>query len=130
LEHHVAHTPLVQAHTELGDSMLPWAIGLFAVAAAIAVRELPWVRARGSARSRAEGPGAATATPRALSRTVAHGFGGRAVGIFVAALALIVAVGSIVTVYRIGDSGARAAWTGNFSQQAIPSRQQIPGAGG
>jgi hypothetical protein len=53
LEHHVAPSPLVRAHTHLGDTMLPWAIGLFVLAAAVAVRE---VRGAGS-RARASGPG-------------------------------------------------------------------------
>ncbi|MEV0689160.1 hypothetical protein [Streptomyces sp. NPDC050388] len=30
-------------------------------------------------------------------------------------LALVVAVGAAVQVYRIGDSGAKAAWQGRFS---------------
>ena len=33
--------------------------------------------------------------------------------------------GSVLTVYRIGDSGAQAAWTGQFSEQA-----QLPPGGG
>ena len=37
-----------------------------------------------------------------------------------AVLALVAAVGSVVTVYRVGDSGARAVWTGHFSAQAQP----------
>ncbi|MGO4754889.1 hypothetical protein AB4212_40880, partial [Streptomyces sp. 2MCAF27] len=30
-------------------------------------------------------------------------------------IALVVAVGAVIQVYRIGDSGARAAWQGRFS---------------
>jgi hypothetical protein len=37
----------------------------------------------------------------------------------IAVLAVVIAVGSVVTVYRIGDSGARAAWTGQFSEQPV-----------
>lgn len=47
-----------------------------------------------------------------------NGFGGRAGTLVLALLVLVVAVGSIITVYQIGDSGARAAWTGHFSEQA------------
>ena len=32
-----------------------------------------------------------------------------------AVVAAGVAVGSVITVYEIGDSGARAAWQGKFS---------------
>jgi hypothetical protein len=45
-------------------------------------------------------------------------------------LALVVAAGSIATVYRIGDSGARAAWTGKYSQTAIPSPSNQESQGG
>jgi len=34
-----------------------------------------------------------------------------------AVLAAAVSVGAVVDVYQIGESGARAAWTGHFSQQ-------------
>src|SRR5581483_7321076 len=39
LEHHLPRTPLIHTHTELGDTMLPWAIALFLVTVAIAARE-------------------------------------------------------------------------------------------
>ena len=32
LEHHVTPSPLIRAHIRLGDTMLPWAIGLFVLA--------------------------------------------------------------------------------------------------
>jgi hypothetical protein len=41
-----------------------------------------------------------------------------------AVLALVVAAGSVLTVYRIGDSGARAAWTGRFSPTPIAVHDQ------
>jgi hypothetical protein len=34
-------------------------------------------------------------------------------------LSLVVAVGSVVDVYRIGDSGAKAAWHDSFQQTAV-----------
>jgi hypothetical protein len=45
-------------------------------------------------------------------------WGGRGVSIGLAVVAVVVAVGSVITVYEIGDSGARATWQGKFSQQA------------
>lgn len=130
LEHHVARTPLLRAHTQLGDTMLPWAIGLFLVAAALAARELAHARGRTSRTvTLADGPGT-THAPRSVHgwrRTEAPG--GRPVTVVLAVLALITAVGSTVTVYRIGDSGARAAWTGQFSQQSTQSHHQTSGAG-
>jgi hypothetical protein len=130
LEHHLARTPLLRVHTHLGDTMLPWAIGLFLVAAALAARELLHARGRNShTLTLADGPGTTHAprTIRSWSRTEAPG--GRPVTVALAALALIAAVGSTVTVYRIGDSGARAAWTGQFSQQPARSNHQTQPAG-
>jgi hypothetical protein len=40
---------------------------------------------------------------------------GRLPAVALALVAIVGAAGSVVTVYRIGDSGARAAWTGRFS---------------
>lgn len=45
-------------------------------------------------------------------------------------MALIVAAGSVATCYRIGDSGARAAWDGKYSQTAIPSQSKKSGVEG
>jgi hypothetical protein len=127
LEHHVPSSPLVRAHTHLGDTMLPWAIALFILAAALAVREMQGARIRATA-SRVDQPGAARASGLLASTAVAArarrgvAIGGRPFGIVLAAVAVLVAAGSVVTVYRIGDSGARAAWVGHFSEQANPPR--------
>jgi hypothetical protein len=130
LEHHVERTSLVHAHTRLGDTMLPWAIGLFLVAAALAVREI--LRARAATSSHpvalAHGPGTTHAPRTAPSWTKAPG--GRPVTVALAVLALVVAVGSTVTVYRIGESGARAAWTGQFGQQSSHSHNDTDGSHG
>lgn len=86
--------PLVRAHAQLGDEMLPWAGGLFLLTAAV------WAL---------------------------HHFRDRLAGlrwlpvatIVVAVLAVAVSVGSVVAVYRIGDSGAQAAWHDNFSANPV-----------
>jgi hypothetical protein len=123
LEHRVERTALLRAHTELGDTMLPWTIGLAAVALAVLARKLLADRAlrRGSAVAVAGGPGTArtTSTGSEPARTAA-GSSGRVVSLVLAALAVVVAVGSVVTVYRIGDSGAEAVWSGRVSEQAQP----------
>jgi hypothetical protein len=118
LEHHVARTALVRDHTHLGDTMLPWAIGLFLVAAALAAREKLRGRGLPYRHTRADGPGTTHAAAVGTART--DGLGGRPATVVLAVLALLVAVGATVTVYRIGESGARAAWTGQFSQQPVP----------
>jgi uncharacterized membrane protein len=89
----VAKTPLVERHEELGERMLPWAVALFAVAVAM----WAWHRF-------------AKATGR-IRLTVS---------ILLAVAAIVVACGSVITVVQIGESGAAAVWTGNFSGQPAP----------
>lgn len=102
LERRVPDSPLVAAHAELGDGLLPWAAGLFAVALAISLLHL---RAR-----------------RAEKRT------GVVVTTVAAILAVVVSVGAVTEVYLIGDSGARAAWTGKIGPARAP--QKAPGENG
>lgn len=85
----VPATPLVARHAELGNTLLPWAIGLFVVAAG------QWVWWRG---------------PRARSVRAAST---PVVTVLIAVLAVVVAVGAVVQVYRIGESGSAAVWTGS-----------------
>jgi uncharacterized membrane protein len=79
---------LVQAHADLGRAVVPWAVGLVLVAAALG---WVWWRER-------RGPGR-TALPR-----------GAVVGLdFVA---LVAAGGTTVTTAQAGHSGATAVWSG------------------
>lgn len=96
LEEHVDSNALVRRHTELGDGLLPWAGGLFVLAT------LVWWTAR---RATASGSG----TPGSTGRSATP------LRIAAAVLSVAVAAGAVVDVYRIGDSGAKAAWHGNFS---------------
>ncbi|MET8610017.1 DUF2231 domain-containing protein [Streptomyces misionensis] len=95
LERHVDSDPLVRRHTELGDGLLPWALGLFVLAAFV------WWAGRRTAG--AERAGRWSALP---------------VRVVVGVLSVVVAVGAVVDVYRIGDSGAKAAWHDGFSKTA------------
>lgn len=120
LERRVPTSPLVQEHAELADSMLPWAIGLAVVALVVLGRGLATRRLR----SRSDGHAAADAEP-----------GGLVVGLVVGVVAVVVAAGAVLAVYRIGESGSRAAWTGRFgpepiAQQAPPDAGPLPGTGG
>lgn len=119
LERRVPNDPLVRAHVRLGDSLLPWVIGLAVVAAAV------WAVDRVAARSGAPRVpvtvgAAGDASERGMRET--SPLTGPAVRIVLAVLAVLVAAGSIVQVYRIGESGARAAWHSTI--------QQNPNAGG
>jgi hypothetical protein len=98
LERRVGPDPLVRRHAELGDTLLPWAIGLAVVAVAV------WALDRRPARVHAL---AATADRPADARPAWAGTPARVV---LAVLALVVAVGAVVQVYRIGESGSKAAW--------------------
>lgn len=99
LEQHVGSNPLVRKHAELGDGLLPWALGLFVISAVV------WWTARRSAPA-ADGTAGASSSPSILVRGV------------VVVVSLAVAVGAVVDVYRIGDSGAKAAWKDNYSKTA------------
>jgi hypothetical protein len=91
LEARVGNTPLILAHAALGRTLLPWAIATFVVAA------VQWVWFRFGS-SRVPGRPARVTLTAVLALAVA-----------------VVAVGSVVTVVRIGESGSRAVWTGSFT---------------
>ncbi len=103
LEEHVGSTALVRRHAELGDGLLPWAVGLFLLATAV------WWTTRRSAAAQAA-PGGRTRSTSSRSAVV--------VRVAAAVLSVGVAAGAVVDVYRIGDSGAKAAWQGSFSKTA------------
>jgi uncharacterized membrane protein len=92
LAERVGHTPLVDRHEALGNLMLPWTIALLVVAVAV----WAWHRF-----------GRATGRAR-MTVTIA-----------LAAAAVVVAAGSVVTIIQIGESGASAVWTGNFSEDPV-----------
>jgi hypothetical protein len=116
LEHRLPRTALLRAHTHLGDDMLPWAIGLAVVALALCGRHLLSAR-RPAADSTGSGH---QGDPGPIANRKHDQIGGRALTVALGVLAVLIAAGSVVTVYQIGDSGARAAWTGKFSPTALP----------
>ncbi|MFB6814034.1 DUF2231 domain-containing protein [Streptomyces sp. NPDC056347] len=103
LERHVGSDALVRRHAELGDGLLPWSVGLFLVSAAV------WWLHRGAARRTpgAAGPAGTVGVPLRVAASV---------------LSLVVGVGAGVQVYRIGDSGAKAAWHDAYSTTARSDR--------
>ncbi|MFC4033399.1 DUF2231 domain-containing protein [Streptomyces polygonati] len=105
LESRVGDDPLVREHTELGDGLLPWAAGLFLVTLAV------WWLGRRPAQSAEPAAGGASAgrarwTSPTVLRTAA------------VVLAVAVSAGAVVDVYRIGESGAKAAWHDNYDKSA------------
>lgn len=77
-------------HAELGDQLIWFALPLLACAAL-----LTWFGRR------------TEKSAQAASRTTAPG---RGLSLTVAVLAVVVALAASVQVYRVGDSGAKAAW--------------------
>ncbi|MFE2067913.1 DUF2231 domain-containing protein [Streptomyces sp. NPDC059467] len=98
LERHVTEDALVRRHTELGDGLLPWALGLFVLAAVVW-----WATRRGGQEQDRSGGGRLSSLP---------------VRIVVGVLSVAVAAGAVVDVYRIGDSGAKAAWHDAYDKTA------------
>ncbi|MER5525643.1 DUF2231 domain-containing protein [Streptomyces sp. NPDC002677] len=98
LERHVTEDSLVRRHTELGDGLLPWALGLFVLASVV------WWATRRTGEEQTPGQGSRWST--------------LPVRIAVGVLSVAVGVGAVVDVYRIGDSGAKAAWHDAYDKTA------------
>ncbi|WAC53948.1 DUF2231 domain-containing protein [Gordonia sp. SL306] len=92
LEARVPHTEAVEHHTQLGEQMIYWAGPLFALTFLWWAAHDERVRAFVS------------------DRFPVFGRAGRAVDWLLGAATLVVAIGSVITIYRIGDSGSRAVW--------------------
>jgi hypothetical protein len=105
--------PLIARHAQLGGELLPWAIGIFLVSAGVWLLgrrfELTW-RPSTTLSEPGDGAGASGATLAAPTTRR------RALPVWVTALVAVVAigvsVGGTVQLVRIGDSGAKAEWTG------------------
>ncbi|WP_406088923.1 DUF2231 domain-containing protein [Streptomyces sp. NBC_01013] len=99
LQERVPETAAVELHTEMGGDLLPWSVGVFAVSVVL------WVVHRGFLRRLVrEGGGREWAWVNRVSLTTV------AVRVAAVVAALVVGVGAVAEVYRIGDSGAKAVW--------------------
>ena len=90
LEHAVGENALVERHAELADGMLPWAIGLFVVAAGL------WL----------------------LDRRRASNHEPRWLPIVASVLAVVAVVGTVQQIVRVGHAGAEATWNGVVSSSS------------
>lgn len=112
LEHHLRAqvTPAIQHHVNLGNQMLPWVLALFV--AAVLVLAVAWAEGGRSLRignfTSADTTGSAPNPGAAL-------VGRRAVRIAVAVIAIVAAIGAVQQVYRTGEAGSRAVWSGTFN---------------
>ncbi len=82
----IFRTPLIDEHAAAGADLRPWSIAVCVIAVAW------WLVHSGRLR---------------LGSGLRKG-----IAVALAVAAVVAAVGSVVQVYRIGDSGARAVWTG------------------
>jgi hypothetical protein len=98
LKARLPEAPLIEQHASLGDDLLPWSIAVFVVAAVL------WLFDRFGAR---------------LTGRIPTGVL-RAVPWLLLALAIGAAIGSLITVVLIGESGARAVWSGSYSDEPLP----------
>ncbi|MFJ4654525.1 hypothetical protein ACIP5Y_24915 [Nocardia sp. NPDC088792] len=94
LEHHTSRDPLTRLHAHMGDQLLVWSAGVFLLSA------LWWALHNEQIRTR---------LTRSVERSKSVG-ANRIIAVALAVLALGASTGSVVEVYRIGDSGAKAAW--------------------
>ncbi|APX04403.1 MULTISPECIES: DUF2231 domain-containing protein [Arthrobacter] len=92
----VDSTPQINAHMQLGGTLLPWVVGVFLVALA----EWLWFRYGGT-----QGEG---------MRRRMGAVGSRIAGIAAVVVALVVCGGAVATVVLVGESGSRAVWEGSF----------------
>lgn len=106
LQEHVNSNSLVRRHAELGDGLLPWAGGLLVLAVVI------WWATRSASGSGDAGTTGTTGTAATARWSTTP------VRVAAAVLSVVIAAGAVVDVYRIGDSGAKAAWQGSFSKSA------------
>lgn len=101
LERRVPQSTLLHDHTELGDSAIFYALPIAVLALVV------WWRHRETAPAPT---GAGTAT-QARRRTYLAPLSTAVTGV-IAVLAIAVAGAGVYGMYRIGDSGSKAAWTG------------------
>ena len=113
-------TPAIQHHVDLGNQMLPWVIALFAASVIVwALARAEGLRSLAVGQSRGGRPGAPAGAVRSGSTTYGGAntgrFHGCSVKIVVAIIALVAAVGAVQQVYRTGEAGSRAVWSGTFT---------------
>jgi|SRR5690242_85797 hypothetical protein len=100
LEHNLPRTPALAAHAELGDQLL-----VFAAPLLVCVFALAFLDGR-----RRRGVPASTSGPGTMAAPVATSGRARVTAVLLAVVTVAFAVVCGVQVFRIGDSGARAAW--------------------
>lgn len=109
LEERVREGALVEEHTEMGSGLTAWAFALFVLTVAV------WLLGRAGPRREHRRSGAADSHNEGGASTAARQASSLPVHIVAVVIALVVAVGAVIGVYRIGESGAKAVWHDRFS---------------
>ncbi|MFD6156403.1 DUF2231 domain-containing protein [Nocardia sp. NPDC060256] len=104
LERNSGRDPLIRIHAHLGDQMLYWSVGVFLLSTVWWGIHTEWFSRRW--KSPADRPKASVSS--------------RVVVVAIAIVALVISVGSVVEVYRIGDSGAKAVWHDRVTPDPSP----------
>lgn len=97
LEERVTETAAVERHADMGETLLPWVVGLLIVIVA------------------------GLATDRWLTPVRRGGVSGRLVTVGLAVVAIAVAAGTLVQTVRIGHSGAQATWSNTGPSTPSPA---------
>lgn len=113
LERRVTDTALLHDHTELGDGALFAALPVAVLAIVVWWRNREATTVTGTGET---GGGTATMTRQRTFLAPAS----TVVTQVIVALAVVAALYAVYDIYRIGDSGAKASWNGNFSTTANP----------
>jgi hypothetical protein len=118
LQSRVGDDPLVRKHTELGDGLLPWAMGLFVVTVGV------WWLGRRFPESTESAESTKPAEPAERERSSGGAWWRSLTVLRVTSvlLTVVVSAGAVVDVYRIGESGAEAAWHNNYDTSASGGR--------
>ena len=118
LYNRVPHTPLIDAHMHRANHILPWVVALFVVS----VGEWIWFRRLDRDEDGSRFPLFAAAAPDEVSDArVKTASRTRTPGpamwqtVVATVLALVVGIGATVELVRVGESGSRAVYQGNFT---------------
>ncbi|WP_225834168.1 DUF2231 domain-containing protein [Streptomyces sp. NK08204] len=109
LEERVRETALVEKHADMGSDLTPWVIALFVLTVAV------WLIGHAGARRERERSSVPGSPPQGGVSTAVRLASSVPARVVALVLALVVAFGAVIDAYRIGDSGAKAAWHGRFS---------------
>jgi hypothetical protein len=129
LEHSLPESALISAHTQLGDQLLPFAAALLLVVAGLAAVDRVATPTGSGTAGRHSTPERQTTPDRegtpertgTATAVVADRTWVRPVALVLSVLTVVLGVAAAAQVVRIGDSGARAAWSDTqYVQHPVP----------